>query len=329
GIEKLKLDRGQSGKDISYISKLNELTTQISDMIDFYEEIAVEESIISQIIKLILKIGDRFFQLDLNRDLYLTLFYIQNNFVLTKDYKFEIKEFSKHYKVKKLRIDFYVDKIMSNKFGFYMFTRGDDAFFFHEDDLLGKVTFTLIRDKLFEFIIRNNRDADFNFYQIDLDKIAEDIAEELIKMNLIWEKNIELGIQGIREPFEMLIEKLFVNSALDMGFNEEELYDLVLNSEKLLKSIEGRISLKNIIKGSDRYEDLNIVSLSEASLQSVEDLIDKVEGFCPNCGKTILKQDFYQNCPRCKISFKNRELEQSLENANKISIKFKQEVFEA
>ncbi|MEJ2248856.1 MAG: winged helix-turn-helix transcriptional regulator, partial [Candidatus Lokiarchaeota archaeon] len=40
GIEKLKLDRGQSGKDISYISKLNELTTQISDMIDFYEEIA-------------------------------------------------------------------------------------------------------------------------------------------------------------------------------------------------------------------------------------------------------------------------------------------------
>ena len=147
GIEKLGNEL-YLNKELIFFNEASGLISRIKDLVNFYVGIGVADSIINQIIKMIMNIGENYFDLDQNRDLYLSLFYIYLNSVLTRDFKFEIKEFCKHYNLKKIKIDYYVDKIMSSKLGFYMFSRGDDIFFFHEEDVLGKITMQLIKDKL-------------------------------------------------------------------------------------------------------------------------------------------------------------------------------------
>lgn len=316
GIEKLNEDKIIENDYLFAKNSINDIISKAADLIQFYKEIGVEESIRFQILRKISKIGDQFFKLNQNRELFLALFYIFLNSVLTRDYKFEINEFCKYYNVKRLRIDFYVDKIMSSKFGFYMFIRDNDVFFFHRDDILGTTTLRLIKDQLIEEIVHINLKGYRQFY--DLDEIAENIAEKLIEMNLIWDK--------IREPFEMLIEKLIINTAIDMGLSKTFLMDIVVQSEKLAKSKEGVNSLINIIKGSKKYEDLNIVSISESHEKRLDELLDKIIGFCPNCGKSILKRDISKICTRCGKKFEVSNLIKSIDKANQASIEYKQEL---
>ena len=316
GIEKLNEDQAINDNELFDTQMINDIIVKTSELINFYEEIGVEESIRFQILSKISKIGDQFFKLNQNRESFLALFYIFLNSVLTRDYKFEINEFCKYYDVKKFKIDFYVDKIMSSKCGFFMFIRDNDVFFFHKADILGTTALRLIKDQLIEEIIHINLKGYRRFY--DLDEMAEEIAERLIEMNLIWDK--------IQEPFEMLIEKLIINTALEMGISKTFLMDIVVQSEKLTKSKEGVNSLINIIKGSEKYEDLNIVSISESQEQKLDELLDKVKGFCPNCGKTILNRDIAKTCSRCGKDFESNDLIKSIDKANEASIKYKQEL---
>ncbi len=313
GIGKLNEEPPDIEK-ILYINELNENILSLSDLVQFYKKIGVEESIYFQIIKIISKIGDNFYVIEQNPDFYLTLFYIFFNSVLTRNYKFEINEFCRYYKVKNLRIEFYVDKMMSSKLGFFMFIRDDDVFFFHEEDILGTTTLRLIKDQLIEEIIQINLNGYRKIY--DLDKMAGDIAEKLTNMDLIWDR--------IREPFEMIIEKLLIKNAIDMGLSKTFLMDIVIQSEKLSKSKEGVNSLFNIINGSERYEDLNIVSITETDDKALDSILGKIQGFCPNCGKIILKQDFSKECSKCKRQFESHDLLKSIDAAKKASIQYKE-----
>jgi len=325
GIEMLK-ESPRTG-DIIF----NEITShlsKLSEMYDYYRSIAVDESIIFQIFRLVSYIGENFYLIEQNNDLYLTLFYIFLNSVLTPEYKFEMDSFCEHYKIKRLRIDFYVDKIMSNKLGFFLFRRrseeGDDLFFFHEEDIVGTTTLRLVKDRLMEEVIHFNLSGqqishDFNKIIYDLDKMAEEISEKLIKMGLIWER--------IRIPFEMLIEKIIVKMALEMGISKITLMDIVLQSEKLSRSIEGVKSLFNIIEGSEKYEDLNLVSISESKDIYIDDILERVQGFCPKCGKSILKQDLSKICPKCESSYDPETLLKSIDAAAKVSVKYKHLIY--
>ncbi len=318
GIEKLNEDYGSTEEDLFYINKINNAVSKSYELIAFYKKIGVEESILFQILRKISKIGDKFFQLGQNRELFLAFFYMFLNSVLTRDYKFEINEFCKYYNVKRLRIDYYVDTIMSSNFGFFMFTRDKDVFFFHEEDILGTTSLRLIKDHLIQEIIHINFKGYRKIY--DLDKLAENIAQRLLYMDLIWKR--------IREPFEMLIEKLLLKTAMNMGISKTFLMDMVVQSEKLSKSKEGVKSLINILNGSERYEDLNIVSLPQIEERKFDEIVDKIEGFCPNCGKTILKQDLTNICTKCDESFKDKELVKSIDKANEISLIYKQKTLE-
>ncbi|GAI63014.1 unnamed protein product, partial [marine sediment metagenome] len=246
GIEMLNEEHIDTSETF-YFNELNSYISQLSDLVNFYKEIGVADSIIYQILKITSKVGENFYILEKDKDFYLTLFYIFLNSVSTRDFKFEIDEFCKHYDVKRLRIDFYVDKIMSNNLGYYIFTRGDDIFFFHADDIIGTTTLRLIKDRLIKEIIHINLDGYRKIY--DLDKMAEKIAENLVKMNLIWEPDEDAKIGGIREPFEMLIEKMLIKKALDMGFSRPFLMDIILQSEKMRKAKRGVKSLIDIIEG--------------------------------------------------------------------------------
>ncbi|MHA1193976.1 MAG: hypothetical protein ACTSP9_17080 [Promethearchaeota archaeon] len=241
GIEKLGHEL-YLNKDLIFFNEASGLISRLTDLVNFYVSIGVADSIINQIIKMIMNIGDNYFNLEQNHDLYLTLFYIYLNSVLTRDFKFEIKEFCKHYNVKKIKIDYYVDKIMSSKQGFYMFNRGDDIFFFHEEDVLGKITKQLIKDKLVSEIIRVNLDSRKKTMNLDLDKVSKEISDDLIKQGYIWD--------AIKEPYEILIEKVIIKYALDLGVPKTSLWDMSLLSTILSKPEGGTLSVINIIEGS-------------------------------------------------------------------------------
>ncbi len=322
GTEKLGKDYINYDESI-YFSEINDLISNLSELKSFYKEISVADSIITDITRIIINMDENYFLIEQNRDLYLTLFYIYNNSVLTRDFKFEITEFCKHYNVKKLRIDFYVDRLLSSDLGLYMFSRGEDKFFFHREDVLGVSSIRLIKDNLINEIINLSIAKEKMISDLDLDKLAEDITEKLLKMELIWDKNESKGISGIKEPFEMLVEKMIIKYALEMGIPKTSLMDIALQSKKLLKAEGGKNSLYNIINNSERYEDLNLVSISESEETELFQSLKLLRGFCTKCGKTVLKIDLSNICVRCGLNFQGFELLEDIEAASELSVAYK------
>lgn len=316
GVETLNEKFYNQENEGFFINEIGNNITKLSSLIEFYNKISVDDSIIFQIVNIISKIGENFFLLEQNKELYLTLFYMINyNSILTPDYKISKKQFCEVYRIKELYIDYYVDKIMSENLGFFMFVRDNDYFFFHEEDLLGTVAFRLIKDYIIEEIIHLNLIGSKKIY--DLDKMAEKIAERLKGMGLIWVE--------IQEQFEMLIEKLMVKMAIEIGLSKEFLTDIVIQSEKLSKSKEGINSLFNIIEGSKRYEDLNIVSIVEPKEIKLDEVLGPLQGFCPNCGKIILEEELSNRCSKCELHFNAKDLLKSIDAAKESSKRFKQE----
>ncbi len=322
GTEKLGEDYISNDESINF-SEINDLILNLSELKNFYKEISVAESIITDITRNIINMGENYFFIEQNRDLYLTLFYIYNNSVLTRDFKFEIIEFCKHYNVKKLRIDFYVDRLLSSDLGLYMFSRGEDKFFFHREDVLGVTTIRLIKDNLINEIVELSIAEEKMISDLDLDKLSEDITEKLLEMELIWDINESQGISGIKEPFEMLVEKMIIKYALEMGIPRTSLMDIALQSKKLLKAVGGKNSLYNIINDSERYEDLNLISISESEETELFQSLKLLRGFCPKCGKTVLKNDLSNICVRCGLNFENYELIKDIEAASDLSVAYK------
>ena len=322
GTEKLGEDYASYDESF-YYSEIHDLISNLSELKTFYKEISVADSIITDITRNIINMGANYFLIEQNRDLYLTLFYLYNNSVLTRDFKFEISEFCKHYNVKKIRIDFYVDRLLSSDLGLYMFSRGEDKFFFHRDDVLGVTSIRLIKNNLINEIVELNISKEKMISDLDLDNLAEEITEKLLKMELIWDMNESQNIIGIKEPFEMLIEKMIIKYALEMGIPKTSLMDVALQSKKLLKAEGGKNSLYNIINNSERYEDLNLVSISESEETELFQSLKLLRGFCPECGKTVLKNDLSNICIRCGLNFQNLELLIDIEGASELSVAFK------
>ena len=235
--------------DLILINKIDRSISRLSNLIKFYENFSVDETYIKRTIRIISKLGDRFFTLSQNEDLFMSLFFMFLNSARTREFKFELSEFCKQYKVEPYDIEHYINKIMSNNLGFYMFERGEDIFFFHEEDTLGTTTLHLIRDEIIDELIHYSIEGKTRILSLDL--IAKEIADELEEMDLIWPK--------IRIEFELLIEKIFVKMALDLGFPREELKKLILTSKKFKNYGLTLESLINIFNGSENYKDLNIV----------------------------------------------------------------------
>ena len=99
--------------------------------------------------------------------------------------------------------------------------------------------------------------------------------------------------------------------------------DMALQSEKISKSQGGISSLINIIEGSERYEDLNLVSISEYKKVDLDEVLERMRGFCPKCGKTILKNDLSNICLRCGLKFDIKELLSDIKAASDLSVAFK------
>ena len=82
GIEKLGEGPLKLKDELFIVNELKENVRKLEDLIDFYKEINVEDAFIIHIVSIISKIGDNFFKLQQDRDLYLSLFYIFYNSIL-------------------------------------------------------------------------------------------------------------------------------------------------------------------------------------------------------------------------------------------------------
>ncbi|MFX0031081.1 MAG: winged helix-turn-helix domain-containing protein [Candidatus Hodarchaeota archaeon] len=262
-------------KDELYvINELKENVRKLESLIDFYKKINLEDPFIIHIVRIISKIGDNFFKLHQDRDLYLSLFYIFYNSILGQGalarkywhfedsssqkfvgYKLNLDQFCELYHVSKEAISYLARiKLITPDFGFYLIKREANDFFFHEEDLLGTTTIRLIKDRLIDEII-NLQEGIYDMIY-DLDIIAEDLTNQLKEMGLIWD--------AIREHFQMLVLNLFIKNAIEMGFldiERDKLMEGIAQSKKFSMSEEGKILQKSILKGLKLEVNLNILTL--------------------------------------------------------------------
>ena len=270
GGEPLKL------KDESFI--LNELrgnVKKLENLIDFYKEISVEAPFIIHIVRIISKIGDNFFKLQQDRDLYLSLFYIFYNSILGQGafarnywhfdesssqkfvgYKLNLDQFCEVYTVSREAINYLARfKLIKDDFGFYLIKRENNDFFFHEEDLLGTTTLRLIKDKLINETINLQEGIYDKIY--DLDIMTNQITNQLKEMGLIWD--------AIQEQFQLLVLNLIIKNAIEMGFldiEREKLLEGVSKSQQLLLSEEGKILRDSILNGKKLDLNLNVLTLT-------------------------------------------------------------------
>ena len=270
GGEPLKL------KDESFIlNELRENVKKLEELIDYYKEINVEAPFIIHIVRIISKIGDNFFELQQDRDLYLSLFYIFYNSILGQGafarnywhfdesssekfvgYKLNLDQFCELYSVSIEAINYLARfKLIKNDYGFYLIKRENNDFFFHEEDLLGTTTLRLIKDKLINETINLQEGIYDKIY--DLDIMADEITNQLKEMGLIWD--------AIQEQFQLLVLNLIIKNAIEMGFldiEREKLLEGVSQSQKLLLSEEGKLLRESILKGSKLDLNLNVLTLT-------------------------------------------------------------------
>jgi hypothetical protein len=273
GIEKLGEGPLRLKDELFVINQLKGNVRKLEDLIDFYKKINVEDLFIIHIVRIVSKIGDNFFELQQDRDLFLSLFYIFYNSILGqgalanrywrfdkddtqqfKGYKLNLDQFCEVYKVAKEAINYLARfKLIQSDFGFYLIKRENNDFYFHEEDLLGTTTLRLIRDRLFDEII--NLQEDISGMVLDLDIISEEISEHLLEMGLIW--------NAIEHQFQLLLLNLILKSAIDMGFldiEREKLMEGVAQSKKLLQSKEGKILKESLLNNAKINVNLNILS---------------------------------------------------------------------
>ncbi|MHA2393204.1 MAG: hypothetical protein ACXAEX_14785 [Promethearchaeota archaeon] len=275
GIEKLGEEPLKLKDELFIVNELKENVRKLEDLIAFYKEINVEDAFIIHIVKIISKIGDNFFELQQDRDLYLSLFYIFYNSILGQGafarkywhfdesstekfvgYKLNIDQFCEVYKVSREAINYLArSKLIKFDFGFYLIKRKNNDFFFHEEDLVGTTTLRLIKDKLMDEIINLQEGIYEMIY--DLDIMAEEITDQLKEMGLIWD--------AIQKQFQLLVLNLIIKNAIEMGFldiEREKLLEGVTQSEKLVLSQEGKMLQEAILVGSKIDLNLNILTLT-------------------------------------------------------------------
>jgi len=276
GIEKLGEKPLKLKEELFIVNELKENVRKLEDLIDFYKEINVEDAFIVHIVSIISKIGDNFFKLQQDRDLYLSLFYIFYNSILGQGafakkywhfeaassqkfvgYKLNLDQFCEVYSVAREAINYIARfKLIMSDFGFYLIKREKNDFFFHEEDLLGTTTLRLIKDRLINEIINLQEGIYEEIY--DLDIMAEEIADQLEDMGLIWD--------AIKDQFQLLVLNLIVKNAIEMGFlniEREILMEGVSQSKNISMSMEGKNLQKKVIEGLKKDINLNILTLVE------------------------------------------------------------------
>ena len=150
------------------VNELTENILKLSDLILFYKEIGLFDSFIIHITRIVSKIGENFFQMEQNRDLYMALFYVfynsilgqgafatshwrlepiknenelyekkyqlKNEEILFSGYKLNLDQFCETFKVSRQAIDYYArHKLIESNLGFFLIRRKQDDFFFHEE----------------------------------------------------------------------------------------------------------------------------------------------------------------------------------------------------
>ena len=274
GIEKLGEEPLRVKDELYVINELKENVKKLENLISFYKEISVEDPFIIHIIRIISKIGDNFFQLQQDRDLYLSLFYIFYNSILGqgafakkywhlessstqqfKGYKLNLDQFCEVYKVAVEAINYLARfKLIKADFGFYLIKRKNNDYYFHEEDLLGTTTLRLIKDRLIDEIINLQEGIFETIY--DLDIMSQEIVDQLDEMGLIWD--------AIKEQFQLLVLNLIIKSAIEMGFlniEREKLIESVASSNKLTLSEEGQILKDIILNGVNIDVNVSVVTL--------------------------------------------------------------------
>ena len=274
GKEKLGEKPLKLKDEVYVINELKNNVKKLENLIEFYKDIGVEDRFIIHIVRIVSKIGENFFKLQQDRDLYLSLFYIFYNSILGQGalaskywrydlpttqkfsgYKLNLDQFCELFQVSSEAINYLAkEKLIKSEFGFYLIRREKNDFFFHEEDLLGTTTIRLINDRLIDEIL-NLQEKLYEEFS-DIDQIAEEITNHLENMGLIW--------ATIKNQFNLLVLNLLIKNAIEMGFldiERERLMEGIIQSRNLQLTDEGKKLREFIIEGTRTDLNLNVITL--------------------------------------------------------------------
>ena len=170
---------------------------------------------------------------------------------------------------------------MSSKLGFFLFRRsseeGDDLFFFHEEDILGTTTLRLVKDRLMEEVIHFNLSGqqishDFDKILYDLDKMAEQISEKLIKMDDVITAHKE--VNDFKQKYSKVTNLSSLSSVQALFIKDRELWINFLEEQEKIKQELSNLNNKfiKLLKSND-FADAN--KIIEKVTPQLQDLLDE------------------------------------------------------
>ncbi len=250
-------------------------------MIEFLYSVNVPDTIIWQLTSLISYNLNAFLELPQTNDCYLAFFYVYYN-LLTGNLFLRRDRFCEFCRIKRISLDYHLDKILSNKLGFYHIEYMGADFFFHKTDEIGTNLSQITEDLLSQYILKqtylaSQQNAARSWEPLPLEDIVKSIKSQLKEKNLIKGR--------IVAPFETFILKYVVKKAVDRGIPNDALPE-------------------------SKPEEIFFAP------EHIEDIV----GYCPTCGNWIFQGVL--KCSRCKLEIKEKDLLFNIIQAQELSRKY-------
>ncbi|MFX0099420.1 MAG: helix-turn-helix transcriptional regulator [Candidatus Hodarchaeota archaeon] len=242
----------------------------VRSMVKFFSALNVPESTIWQATVLVSHDIDAFLAIPQSPELYTALLYIYINLITVKRFT-PRKEFCELYHVKRLSLDYHVDKILDAGIGFHHVICSGLDYFFHDVDELGVNLHQLADARILQFLLQRQYKADANGELVEgdepehfpLEQISWEIVEELHGRNIVDE--------NMRDAFLYFTRKYLVEMSIERNVPPELLPEL-----------------------------------QEPEPASISLVVEELRGFCNRCGNWVLQGQF--TCTRCQQSISDREI---------------------
>jgi predicted transcriptional regulator/DNA-directed RNA polymerase subunit RPC12/RpoP len=197
----------------------------LQQLISFYKQIFVDDEMIGKIALLFSRLGEKVVQLaeGINReDFYWALWYIFVNGP-GRELAMNMREFCEFHKVKRISLEYFLDKITSLDVGLHRVNRAQWDCFYHDQDELGTNLARMVDEFLTAFQFRKGRQ--------ERSKSAELVEQEKLPVaggaQKIFEDLIDKKILNVtdawRVQFTEHLRRYIVRRAMDRGFKAEDL----------------------------------------------------------------------------------------------------------
>ncbi|GAB4308257.1 MAG: hypothetical protein Kow0069_06360 [Promethearchaeota archaeon] len=277
----------------------------LAELVDYFRYLHVPENIIWNLVGLLKSRVSAFLALPQGRELYMALFFVYYNFTSTP-LRMSRKTFCSFFHVKRLALNYYVDKILGGDLGIYHFEHAGEDYFFHEDDELG----VLLRQRLDAFFEKERLKREMGGVTdpLPLHEFIDDLANHVVEHNYLR--------ADLRKSFYLFLWDYVGKYCVERGLAGELLPDLPTTDEdrrvpERVEDIRGYCGRCGnwVFRDSAACErcwtqvrDVTLVTDCVKASELAEEyeyLLANASVECEHCGVKVPRDWELETCPRC------------------------------